>query len=67
MVTITIITSGVQELSSEPTFLSPCYEMLILNFNRPPCSHFSFFAEVVSLKVVHHMKIYQNTEFHGPT
>jgi hypothetical protein len=31
------------------TFLNPCYKMLILNFNWPPCSHFSFFAKVISL------------------
>jgi hypothetical protein len=38
-----------------------------LTFNRPSCSYFSFFAKVVSLKVVHPLKIYQNTECHGPT
>jgi len=41
--------------------------MLILKFNRPPCSYFSFFAKMVLLKVVHPLKIYQNTKFHGPT
>jgi hypothetical protein len=61
------ITSGVQGLNSEPTFLSPYYKMLILNFNRPPCSQFSFFAKEVSLKVVHPLKICHNTKFHGPT
>jgi hypothetical protein len=40
--TLVIITSGVQRLNSEPTFLSRCYKMLILNFNRPPCFYFSF-------------------------
>jgi hypothetical protein len=43
---------GFQGLNPVPTFLSQCYKMLILNFNRPPCSHFSLFAKVVSLKVV---------------
>jgi len=28
---------------------------------------FLFFAKVVLLKVVHPLKIYQNTKFHGPT
>jgi hypothetical protein len=61
------ITSDVQGLNSEPTLLSSCYKMLILNFHRPQCSHFSIFAKVVSLKVVHSLKISQNTKFHGPT
>jgi hypothetical protein len=38
-------TSGFQGFNSEPTFLSPCNKILILNFNRPPCSHFCFFAK----------------------
>jgi hypothetical protein len=60
---VTCKTSGVQGLNSELTFLSPYYQMLILNFNRPPSSHFfSFFA-----KVVHPLKIYQNIKFHGLT
>jgi hypothetical protein len=54
-------------LNSEPTFLNPCYKMLILNFNLPPCSHFSFFAKVVLLKVVHRLTIYRSTKFDGPT
>jgi hypothetical protein len=61
------ITSSVQGLNSEPTFLSQRYQLLILNFNLPPCSHASFSAKVVSVKVVHPLKIYQNTKFHGPT
>jgi hypothetical protein len=59
-------TSGFQGLNSEPTFLNPCYKMLILNLNCPPRSHFSFFAKVVSLKVDDPLMIYQNTKFHCP-
>jgi hypothetical protein len=47
--------------------LSPKNKMLILNFNHPPCSYFWFFTKVVSLRVVHSLKFYQNTKFHGPT
>jgi hypothetical protein len=53
--------------NSETTFLSPCYRMSILNFNSPPCFHYSFFAKVVSLKVVYPLRIYQNVTLHGPT
>jgi hypothetical protein len=31
-----------------------------------PCSYFLFFAEVL-LKVVHPLKVYHNTKFHGAT
>jgi hypothetical protein len=44
-----------------------CYKTLILNFNRPPCSHFSFFAKAVLLKVVNPLRIYQNAKCHCPT
>jgi hypothetical protein len=40
--------------------------MLILTFNRLPCSYFWFFAKAVLLRVVHPLKIYQNTQFRGP-
>jgi hypothetical protein len=40
--------------------------MLILKFNSSPCSYFSFSAKVVLLKVVHPLKMYQNTKLHGP-
>jgi hypothetical protein len=56
-----------QGLNSEPTFHSLCYKILILSFNHLLCSHFSFLAKVVSLKVVHPLKIYQNTTFHCPS
>jgi hypothetical protein len=55
-----IIKSGVQEWNSETTFLISSYKALILNVNRTPCSHFSFFAKEISLKVFHPQKIYQN-------
>jgi hypothetical protein len=41
--------------------------MLILNFNRPPCSYFWFLAKAISLKVVHRLNIYQNTKYRDPT
>jgi hypothetical protein len=41
-------------------------QMLILNINSPPCSYFRFSAKMVLLKVVHPLKICQNTKFHGP-
>jgi hypothetical protein len=41
--------------------------MLILNFNHPLYSYFSFLAKAVLLKVVSPLKIYQCTEFDGPT
>jgi hypothetical protein len=46
--------------------LSP-YNNVTLNINRLPCSYFSLFAKMVVLKVVHRLKIYQNTKLHGPT
>jgi hypothetical protein len=58
-------TSGFCGLNPKPTFCSPCYKMLILNFNYLPCSHFLFSSKVVSFKVVYPLKIYQNTKFHG--
>jgi len=33
-------TSGIQGLNSKPTFISPCYKILISNFNSQ-CSRFS--------------------------
>jgi hypothetical protein len=47
--------------------LRACYKMLILGFSHPPCSKFSIFVKVVPVKVVHRLKIYQNTKFHVPT
>jgi hypothetical protein len=39
--------------------------MQIVTLNRPPCSQFWFLIKLVSLKVVHPLKIYQHTKFHG--
>jgi hypothetical protein len=39
----------------------------MLIFNLPQCSYFWFFAIVFSLNVTHHLEIYQQTKFHGPT
>jgi hypothetical protein len=37
------------------------------NFNiQTPCSYFLFLTKMVLLKVVHPLKIYQYTKFHGP-
>jgi hypothetical protein len=47
-------------------FKSCRLKILILNFNRLPCSYYSFFAKVVFLKVFHPPNIYQNAKFHGP-
>jgi hypothetical protein len=39
-----------------------------INFNIQTAAMFVFFlTKMVSLKVVHPLKIYQNTKFHGPT
>jgi hypothetical protein len=37
-----------------------------LTFNCPPHSYFFFFTKMFSLKVVHPLKICQNTKLHGP-
>jgi hypothetical protein len=47
--------------------LSPQNELRILTFKRPPCSYLLFLTKMVSLKVVHPLKIYQYTKFHVPT
>jgi hypothetical protein len=39
------------------------YKMSVSNFNRPQCSYFWFFANMVLLKVVHPLRVYQNTDF----
>jgi hypothetical protein len=39
----------------------------IVNFNFQPPAMFVFFFKAVFLKVVHPLKIYQHTKFHGPT
>jgi hypothetical protein len=41
--------------------------MLILSFNRLPCSYILFFTKVVPLKVVHSLKIFQYAKCHVPT
>jgi hypothetical protein len=47
--------------------LSPQNKLWILTFKRPPCSYFLFLTKMILLKVVHPLKIYQNTKFHGLT
>jgi hypothetical protein len=38
-----------------------------VNFKYQPPAVFVFFVKMVFTKVVHPLKIYQNTKFHGPT
>jgi hypothetical protein len=37
-----------------------------LSLNRPPCSYFWFLERVMSLNILHPLKIYQHTKFHSP-
>jgi hypothetical protein len=38
-----------------------------MNFNIQTAAMFVFLTKIVLLKVVHPLKIYQYTKFHGPT
>jgi hypothetical protein len=67
MSTILHIVQSFVCLSAKVHELYPWNKTLILNFNRPPCSHFSFFTKTAWLKVVYPLKIYENTKLHGPT
>jgi hypothetical protein len=54
-------------LSAKVHELSPQNKLWILTFNLPPCSYFLFLTKMVSLKVVHPLKVYQYTKYHVPT
>jgi hypothetical protein len=41
-------------------------KLWILTFKRPPCSYSLFLTKMILLKVVHPLKIFQYTKFHGP-
>jgi hypothetical protein len=61
----------VHDLYCTKPHLSKCKGVVsknkILIFYRPSCSYFSFLAKMALLKVVHPLKIYQNTKFHDRT